>query len=66
MPAQKIIGWLSSLKVEIKHLDGPLVAPGIVDLQSEVKGQKLDVSLEMQTDENVTSPKVSLLAFIFF
>lgn len=51
MPAQKVFGQLSSLKVMKKHLDGPLVAAGIVDLQSKVKGQKLDVHLVMKTGE---------------
>lgn len=41
----------------IKHFDGPLVAAGIVELQSKVKGQKLDVYLVMQTGEDVISNK---------
>lgn len=41
----------------IKRFDGPLVAAGIVDLQSRVKGQKLDVYLVMQVGEDVISNK---------
>lgn len=36
----------------IKRFDGPLVAAGIVDLQSRVKGQKLDVYLVMHSSED--------------
>lgn len=57
IPAQKIFGQFSSLKVMIKHFDGRLVAAGIVDLQSKVKGQKLDVYLVTQTAEDTISNK---------
>lgn len=41
----------------IKRFDGPLVAAGIVDLQSRVKGQKLDVYLVMHSSEDDISNK---------